>query len=160
MIEYEQLEFLIENMIGIINEKKTEMNNKKNKPSENKEFFREFYILETKILSLIEKIGMEKGVSSRKLSLAMKKYKENVSSYQNQWEESYWMMYNSSRVETETEYCSNPDELVDMTTDTDDINLQNIDMYIDRISVEKESELSGGDKYKEKSRVCGGCLIF
>jgi len=204
-----QLEFLLDNLVGIIysnesnntstttkekKEKESEMTvileteesnstmdntilnnskqqnrssvlNRKRKLSESKEFFREFRLLDSKILKKIEGISLQNESFTeeevRKLDYLVEKYKKITLSYQATWEEDYWMMYNSIRNEL-VEYNKNEKEEVECSSSISDEDLKNIDDYINSLP---SSEIIHSEEFinygKEKERgCCSACVIF
>jgi hypothetical protein len=147
------LELLIESLLGIIheNEEKANYNPIDYKLTDNKEFFREFITLEHKITNIINELNNYDNKPTRKTKLLIHKYKEVCEIYQCTWKDSYWLMYNSAKAETE--YCTlaSKEDLFD----AEDIELQQIDQYIDSLHSEeiKRSNL-------DKKRHCCSCLIF
>ncbi len=147
------LELLIESLLGIIqeNEEKANDNPFTYKLTENKDFFREFITLEHKITDIINVLDDYNDKPTRKTKLLIHKYKEVCEIYQSAWKDSYWLMYNSAKAETE--YCTlaSKEDLFE----EDNTELQKIDQYIDSLHSEeiKRSSL-------EKKRQCCNCAIF
>jgi hypothetical protein len=78
-----------------------------NKLAENKEFFREFINLDKRILKILEEINNSPLIRlneqhKKRYNLLLKSFKDMTIIYQGQWNESYWIMYNSCLRELES----------------------------------------------------------
>lgn len=145
------LEFHIESLIGIIetNEKLVCDFRQSFKLNDNKDFFREFITLESKIIEIIQKLAISKYANKEDLNVLIEKYKFITINYQGNWKESYWLMYNSTRNETDELSSFSENELVFNEDD-----LKDIDNYIDNLHADAITS-----SCKEKDRSCG-CAIF
>lgn len=148
-----RLELLIESLLGIIqvNENKEIDNPFSYKLTENKEFFREFITLEHKISEIVNELSCYEQKPTRKTKLLIHKYKEVCETYQCAWKESYWLMYNSAKAETE--YCTIASK--DDILEEENIELRQIDEYIDSLHSEEIQR-----SCIEKKRHCCDCAIF
>ena len=77
-----------------------------NKLAENKEFFREFINLDKRILNILDEINNSPLIRLneqhiKRYNLLLKTFKQMTIIYQGQWNDSYWMMYNSCLQEIE-----------------------------------------------------------
>lgn len=147
------LELLIESLLGIIqeNEEKANENPFTYKLTENKEFFREFITLEHKITDIINELSNYDNKPTRKTKLLIHKYKEVCEIYQSAWKDSYWLMYNSAKAETE--YCTLASK--EDIFESENLELQQIDQYIDSLHSEEIKRST-----TDKKRQCCGCFIF
>ena len=155
MNDIQHLEFLVESLIGVV-----EQNNSFNKNTQgvnslyHKEFFRELITLEKKIRDLIEIIDDKE--ESKSIFVLVKKFKLTMKNYQNSWEDSYWSMYNETRIETD--YVNSPTWSKDDTFLDEELILKDLDDKIHIFNNNEGTLIS--ESPKEKDRFCSKCTIF